>query len=238
MNLRKKAASLLVAGALLTAMPMGAFAKGSNTVEYVALGDSLAAGQTPFKTFDFSYPDYLVNHFKTYKRAVADYDNFGVSGYTTYHLLNDVMFNTTVQKELREATHITIDIGANDVLGALRYDPQNVPTALMNASNNIGLILKSIDQMNPSAEVYIMGYYNAFPHYPQSEQAKLLPVLDALNQNIKAQAKANGDIYVQVDDIIAKEYLENPLDIHLNLNGYQAIAKEFWQAITYKQRYR
>lgn len=47
-------------------------------------------------------------------------------------------------------------------------------------------------------------------------------------------ANANGNTYVATDKIIAKHnktYLPNPASIHLSLEGYQLVAKEFWKNI-------
>ncbi len=79
-----------------------------------------------------------------------------------------------------------------------------------------------------------MGYYNPFPHRPVDEQAALLPLLDALNETIQTAATMNGDVFVPTAKVIEKhekEYLPNPADIHLDLEGYQTVAKEFWKAI-------
>ncbi|MFD1706099.1 hypothetical protein ACFSCZ_04930 [Siminovitchia sediminis] len=49
MKMKKMLASCLLAGALVTSLPMATFAKkvDKKVVDYVALGDSLAAGVTP-----------------------------------------------------------------------------------------------------------------------------------------------------------------------------------------------
>jgi lysophospholipase L1-like esterase len=79
-----------------------------------------------------------------------------------------------------------------------------------------------------------MGSYNPFPHLPEAQQAALLPLLEAFNQTIQEVAMMNGDIFVPIANVIEKhekEYLPNPLDIHLDVEGYQVIAKEFWKVI-------
>ncbi|WP_090768300.1 hypothetical protein [Bacillus sp. OK048] len=55
-----------------------------------------------------------------------------------------------------------------------------------------------------------------------------------MNQTIQNMAMMNGDIFVPTANVIGKhekEYLPNPADIHLSLDGYQFVAKEFWKAI-------
>ncbi len=46
------------------------------------------------------------------------------------------------------------------------------------------------------------------------------------------------DVYVPTEKVISKhyeEYLPNPQDIHLSLEGYRTVAKEFWKAIMKNQ---
>lgn len=209
--------------------------------QYVALGDSLASGTTydgkddgPGTEFP-GYPDYIAERFG---KSTIDFKNFGVAGYTSAQLKDDVLNKPAVRQAIAEATHITVDIGANDLLGLLPkqpgevLNPEQVQQGIAAVSANINTILSTIDQLNPKTNVYVMGYYNAFAYYPQEQQAQLLPLLQALNGEILKQAKANGDAYVATDAVIAgnvKEFMPNPKNIHLSLPGYQAVAGEFWK---------
>lgn len=202
-------------------------------VQYVALGDSLAAGQTPYKEDGLGYPDYIAESFgKSYQ--LLDFDNFGVSGYTSVDVVNDILTSEAVRNEISEATHVTIDIGANDLIPVLKTNPAQVPQAIATVSENINTILNTIDQLNPNAKVYVMGYYNPFPYYPQEQQTMLLPILANFNNQIATLAGLNGDTFVPTDTVIAGNYTEfipNPNDIHLSLTGYQTVAGEFWKVM-------
>ncbi|MFB5281144.1 SGNH/GDSL hydrolase family protein [Peribacillus sp. Hz7] len=207
----------------------------AKTVDYVALGDSLAAGITPDGILDYSYTDYVASKFdssKLYK--LVDYDNFGVSGYTSVQLKNDVLKSSKIRKEIKAATHITIDIGANDLLAKLKTDPATAVEAIPEVSANLQIILSTIDKLNPKVKVYVMGYYNPFVYYPQEQQEAMLPLLTNLNAQIKSVAQKNKDTYVATDVVIqkkAKTYLPNPNNIHLSKSGYKVIANEFWKVI-------
>ncbi|MBS4197375.1 GDSL-type esterase/lipase family protein [Lederbergia citri] len=233
MSFVKKIFSVFLVGILFVSLPYSALAKpAKKVIDYVALGDSLAAGQTPYREMGSGYADYLVDRFEQSQYTVG-FTNFGVSGYTSMDLRNDVLTKEIVQQQLKEAEFITIDIGANDLLIALR-NPASIPAAFANLGMNLEMILKTIDSLNPNAKVYVMGYYNPFPYYPDDQQAELLPLLDILNQTIAERAYANGDTFVPTAKIIEKHYeayLPNPTDIHLSKEGYQIIAKEFWKVI-------
>ncbi|MFC4322602.1 SGNH/GDSL hydrolase family protein [Litchfieldia salsa] len=229
----KKIASFMIIGALALSIPTYSSAKAEKKVDvdYVSLGDSLAAGQTPYHEINLGYADYLKSRMEQSQYEV-DFENFGESGYTSTHLLKDVLYNNDVRNELKEADMVTLDIGANDVLGALRFNPQQAVAAVGNVGQNLHVILNEIDALNPDVDVYVMGYYNPFPYLSEAEQNQLLPLMDALNATIEKASVANGDVFVPTEDVIAENptlYIPNPTDIHLSLEGYKAISKEFWK---------
>lgn len=233
-KVKRRFASCFIAIVMLVFLPTAVFANGpvKKVVDYVALGDSLAAGMTPTSGFDLSYSDYLVNRFEQSQYTVG-YTNFGVAGYTSTNLKQDILHRTDVQTKIAEAEFVTVDIGANDLLGALQT-PDQIPAVMGNVAVNLHVVLSKIDQLNPDAKVYVMGYYNPFPYLPKEQQTELHPLLDTLNQIINASAAANGDTFVPTEKLIAKNYeiyLPNPANIHLSKEGYQQIAKEFWKYI-------
>lgn len=115
MKIHKKLPSLLLVGSLLISIPATALAKPEKKiVDYVALGDSLAAGWTPYNENGPGYGEYLAERFERFQYTV-DLVNYGVPGYTSVQLKNQLT-NETVASSIRNAEVITIDIGANDVL--------------------------------------------------------------------------------------------------------------------------
>ncbi|MDU9694118.1 GDSL-type esterase/lipase family protein [Priestia aryabhattai] len=247
-SIKKKLSGILIAGTVVMSLPLTAGAASDigqlhkdslkHKVDYVALGDSLAAGRTPYDLFDKGYPDYIVQSLEQANHKVF-YDNFGASGYTTENVKNDVLTNDEMRKEIKKADVITLDIGANDLVKKLYTDPSHITDALVSVNSNLKIILETINDLNPKAKVYVMGYYNPFPHYPAEQQAPLLVLLDNLNKTIQGLAAANGDIYVPTADIIKtneKEYVPNPKDIHLTLDAYQLVANEFMKSINLNQK--
>ncbi|WP_274362859.1 SGNH/GDSL hydrolase family protein [Paenibacillus thermotolerans] len=236
--MRSIALGLMIAVAVLFSVSFASAKEKENgalqTVHYVALGDSIAAGQTPYGTFDLSYADYLKDYFEKFHYHVADYTNFAVTGYTSEQLKDDMLTNDSVRNKIKEASVVTIDIGANDLFRKLLSDPANASEGISSASANLQIILSTIDELNPNARVYVMGYYNPFAYYPEQAQQFLAPFITSLNSEIEMRAEANGDTYVPTDkkvDRHYKKYMPNPDDNHLNAEGYQVIAKEFWKAI-------
>ncbi|MGG2067405.1 L,D-transpeptidase family protein [Bacillus sp. S14(2024)] len=203
-------------------------------VEYLALGDSLAAGQTPYGKMDAGYPNFIKERFqKSYH--VVDFNNFGTAGYTSVQLKNDVLYNEKVQKEIKEASHITIDIGLNDLAPVIQTNSNQAQEAIQNVSANLETILSTIDNLNNHVHVYVMGYYNPFPYQSQEQQATLLPLLHDLNTQMELQANSHGDTFVPTEKAIEAnyaEYIPNQSDAHLSLAGYNVVAGEFWKAVS------
>jgi lysophospholipase L1-like esterase len=232
--MKKRLVSLMTVVALFSSNSATLASQPSDRhVEYVSLGDSIPAGMTPYGSYDFSYTDYLLEHFENGNIEV-DYNNFAVSGYTSDQLKNDLKDNYIIRQEVRDATHITVTIGANDLFQRLVSDPSSAYEGIIIASDNLQTILSSIDELNPDVEVYVMGYYNPFAYYPEQVQEFLVPLNDALNTEIEKRTEANGDTFVPTGNRIDphfEKYMPNPEDNHLNIKGYKVIAKEFWKAI-------
>jgi lysophospholipase L1-like esterase len=242
MKIRKRLVSALIISSLIVSIPFTASAKNikKEQFDYVALGDSLAAGRTPYGVDQDGYVDLLASRFEQSQYNV-ELNNYGVSGYRTTHILSELFDPTNgkytgLRDSIRSAELVTIDIGANDLLAQLpeiQANPALAPTVIKGIGERLFTILSEIDKINPDTTVYVMGYYNPFPHLPEQQQA-LMPLLDAFNQTIQSVASMTGDIFVPTANVIEKhekEYLPNPADIHLDIEGYQVVAKEFWKAI-------
>lgn len=211
----------------------------SEKLDYVALGDSLAAGYTPNSMIDKSYPDFIAEKLDG-EGTLGDYKNFGVPGYTTLEVLADINLDNPDNADriaaISNAELITVDVGANDLLNSiftLIADPSQVPAAIQNVAGNIAQITRTLKDINPNAKIYLMGYYNAFPYYPEEQQKQVIPLIIEFNKAVKGAATSTGATYVDTYTTMDK-HLANYLpeaDIHPNILGYQAIAKDFWAII-------
>lgn len=249
----KKLGCALVAGCALALAPLSAFAAENEKLDYLALGDSLAAGQTPNRTIGKGYADYLGSQINKVDMLSSFDKRFAVSGYTTANILADLNANKTVQDgngntaaiktAIANAEIITITAGANDVLQQItfdlekmtaNFDPVKVQAAIAAAGVNTSSILAQIKVLNPNAQVYVMGYYNPFTILPKQYETQFQLLLDSLNNSIKNAAVVHGAEFVPTAEIFtenATAYLPNPLDIHPNKEGYLALANAFWRTL-------
>ncbi|SDO11337.1 Lysophospholipase L1 [Psychrobacillus sp. OK028] len=212
-------------------------AKGSEI--YIAIGDSLAAGQTPNRAIDTGYSDLIAQkltksgQLSFYSKALA------FPGYTTADVLASVQTEEAI-KLLKTASLVTISAGANDLLqtvqvnatsGSIAYRQMNADFALNNVRKNIEEIIKEIQAIAPQAKIYVMGYYFAYPHVRASQKEGIKRELDRLHAILKAQSEINGAVYVSVEEsfgLNATTLLPNPADVHPTLEGYRVMANAFF----------
>lgn len=207
--------------------------------DYVALGDSLAAGQNPYGAENgYSYTNSIKNMLAKSGKA-GSYQNFGVSGYTSQDIISQ-LGEPKVAKSLADAEIITLNIGANDLIGLpevqtyfaartnenLAAAAAAVATETPNIAPRIITIISAIKAANPNADIYVMGYYNPFPFQPE-----LKSIIDGLNSVIIYATGATGVTYVDTMTSFTADYLPNALDIHPTHDGYRAIAESFKSAI-------
>jgi len=222
----------------------------SSPFSYVALGDSLAAGQTPYQTIGLGYTDLIADSFE-HSQPTKFTKAFAVPGYTSKDVLYDIINNRTIgensiQNVIREAHVLTLTVGANDLLkeatidpenGTVEIDPDKVPVILATLEENLSSILKEIQELNPNVMVYVSDYYFPFIYLPDNQQQELRPILSALNNTIEKVSVGQGVFFVSlstVDTIFELSpitFVPNPLDIHPSIAGYRMIANAFLDVI-------
>ncbi|MFE1242993.1 stalk domain-containing protein [Fictibacillus sp. NPDC058756] len=218
-------------------------------VTYLALGDSLAAGQTPYFKIGKGYTDLLADDLDEIGFLTSFSKQYAFSLYTSQRVLDDIVNDVRKGKDdtigiranIAKADMITLDAGANDLLQKMKrtddglyINPADLSVVLKQVESNIKAILEEVKILNPNAHVYVMGYYNAYPYLPADQQEQFLPILNELNETIKEAAISKGGVYVPTKDAIAvnvKVNLPNPSDIHPSVKGYEKIAEEFWKIV-------
>lgn len=235
MNLKKWLCILFILALSFGSQPVEA--KGSGV--YIALGDSLAAGQTPNRAIDTGYTDLIAQKL-TKSGQLAIYSKaLAFPGYTTADVLAKVR-SEDAKKMLKNATLVTISAGANDLLqtvqvnatsGSIAYRQMNADFALNNVRINMEQILKEVRTIAPKAKIYVMGYYFAYPHVRETQKEGIKKELNRLHIILKEQAEANGATYVSVEESFgerATTLLPNPSDVHPTLEGYRLMANAFF----------
>jgi len=235
----KKLTSLAFILVLLLALVVPNASANVEKINYLSLGDSLAAGWSPDKKIDNGFSDYAAAYLKE-KNLLGSYSKaFAVPGDKTEDVLGDLKTNEQLREAVKSANTITLSAGANDLLKEAKLDPVNkvlildettVPATLQKVAANYTVILQTIKEMNPNAKVFVMGYYFPFPYLADTQKPKLIELTKTLNTIIKASSAAQGATFVEVFEKFGedtKKYLPNPLDIHPNAEGYKLMSEAF-----------
>ncbi len=242
---------------IVAQIPLTTFGSdGDEKYDVVALGDSLAFGVLADKTIGEGYADYVALLLEEEDRLSSFNKGFSVPGYKTMDILNDFDLNvekasvgykhaqgekSTITEAIKAAEVITLSIGANDVLshlkrnddGSFTYNLLEVQKAMTQTANNIHTIFKEIREINPNAQIIVMGYYNPYPALKQLA-LELNMLVNALDTAVKKVVESNGATFIDVKDEIAAaadKYVPNPADIHLSKEGYMFVGQKMFEAI-------
>lgn len=235
----KKQLIILLVGMGLFFVPIQTSAQVFGAVSYVALGDSLAAGQTPTREIDTGYSDLIAQEIGRNQPLAFFSKDLAFPGFTTTDVLERVQ-SKEAKPLLQNANVITISAGANDLLrliqsdaksGSLTFQQIPVDYSLNIVRKNMNNILSDLKKTAPKAQVYVMGYYFAYPHARDSQKVGIAQQLNRLN-GILAKVAEEADVeFVSVDAEFgdnATEKVPNPADVHPNIEGYRAMANSFF----------
>src|SRR5215207_2611589 len=233
----------------------------SGTVQYVALGDSYAAGQGGGDYINDclespnGYP-YLLDH----RRRIDLRDNVACTGATTTTVASTQLSALTEDTELVTLTVGAADLGLSTVLTACTAGTQEqCQAAIANAQAQLGTLFVSLTNLYaavadedaaPNALIVVTGYPLLFePPAEGDPDAAIITAINnaitALNSTIQqavlaAQTAGINIIYVDVTDEFAGHgigstqpfiHATGPDAYHPNAAGYRAYAKAIFAAI-------
>lgn len=212
-------------------------------MNYVALGDSLAAGQNPYGQIGYGYTDYIANYLSRNQLLKTYTKGFAESGDKINDLLEDIKTNKTIQVDdkiinlkstLRESDLVTISIGANDFIANFNLTSLLTDLKEVNFIQKVDEIEEPLDEVLKEVrkyakkEVVVLGYYNPLPRMTtsfQEEIDELFQYADDMYQDICDKYHMQ---YLSMYQSFKNhnDYLPNPLDIHPNTKGYEVMSNQ------------
>ncbi|WP_180954804.1 GDSL-type esterase/lipase family protein [Bacillus sp. V3-13] len=195
-----------------------------NRVFYIALGDSLTEG-VGASNHDKSFAASFFQAIKQTKDC--QYINFGKSGRSSGELLEFVR-DSKIQDILKKATLITMTTGGIDMIRAYGNTSNILEYArtIQMLKQNLSHILQIITEINPNAQVFIMGLYNpgTLDHKLYSLAQKLI---QGINKLYEETAKQFGIYNINpMDSFRNKPHLLAD-EVHPNDLGYRVITDLF-----------
>ncbi len=199
---------------------------GQETVswDYVALGDSLAAGVGAER----GYVDRYAAHLRNDTGARVRVSNFGVSGQTSSELLDALRGDESMRRAIEGAEVVTFNIGINDLgrAGAAYEEgtcggedgEECLREAVEAVKDNWDAIATELLGLRSTGDTIIrtpgLGYT------PQAEE-KLEHYVSEVNRHIASTTRSKAVPYVEIP---AGEIGMSPDGVHPNDAGYATIA--------------
>lgn len=216
----------------------------NDKITYVALGDSLSAGQNPYGEIKIGYTDLLANYLNSKDKLKFFTKEYSKSGYETSDILNDLENNKkiiidnkeyNIRKLLRETDLITISIGANDLINDLNIttilstitDTKNLYQEIDNIFIKIKNVITEVEKY-AKGQILVIGYYNPFPNQKIISQEKMDLIFAHVDEKFEDICTSPNTNYISIYQKFKENpnYLPNTKDIHPNTEGYEAIKKE------------
>lgn len=220
-------------------------------VYYLSLGDSLAAGQTPYNTIEKSYGDYVAEYLKD-KEILEFYTKaFSKSGYRSIDLLNDLRSNKelkvngkkiTLKNALIKADLVTLSIGANDLFYKLNIGTEFDLNEFDDMYTYVDECILDIDKLlyelrrSCKEQIMVFGFYNPFTNFSSTLATTVEPIIVYANGKMENLVRKYDMTYVNIHDtfLANDDYLPDKLEIHPTDKGYRAMSKKVIKLIDQK----
>lgn len=218
---------------ILLILPQQAYANEQEI--YVALGDSLAAGQTPYSQIDAGYTDFIALQLMRHGKLANFSKELTFPGYRVEDVIVTVQSEQATQL-LENATLVTISAGANNLLplishqantGTLSFNQLSANFALNEVRMQMKTLLKNVREKASNADIYVMGYYFPYTSVHDEQMAGAKQALKLLNDILNQEARKAEATFLDVYDAFgerSQNYLPNTADVHPNQLGYRIMA--------------
>lgn len=220
-------------------------------IYYLSLGDSLAAGQTPYGTIDLSYGDYVKEYLEDRELLEFYTKDFAKSSYRSIDVLNDLNNNKeikvngkniTIKNALIKADLVTVSIGANDLFYKLNIGSEFNLTEFNDLYSYVDECILDIDKLfyqlrkSCKEEIMIFGFYNPFTNYSSNLANSIEPYITYANSKLEYLTQKYDMTYINIHNkfLANDEYLPSFFEIHPTKKGYKAMSDSVIELINKK----
>ncbi len=214
---------------------------------YVALGDSLAANVGVVEAQN-GYVARLHNQLEIRDQATYGLHNFGVSGETTGTLIRGGQLDAAIEfMSGRDVDYVTIDIGANNLLGHLGSDDcsetlsapaceERLTNAFATYDDDLARIFDALNQAAPDATIVFMTAYNPFSLgfadavAFERESDQVLADFNAIAEQVavdRGLLVADAETPMRGTTAATTHMLDAEPDIHPTAEGFDILACSF-----------
>ncbi|WP_408006143.1 GDSL-type esterase/lipase family protein [Pseudalkalibacillus sp. A8] len=199
-------------------------------IHIVGLGDSLTKGSGDKQKEGYINP--VARYIQENSDDLVSLKNFGIHGLPSDKLAAK-MEEEDVQNHIREADHVFITIGGNDILNIVEYNFFSLNMDLFETGQqryrrNLYVIVQTIRTLNPSANIYLVSMFNPFHNFFQDIK-EIDGVVNDWNSTAQTVAEINDNTtYIPINDLFLEEGSERLFandKLHPNHEGYLMIAE-------------
>ncbi|WP_442600109.1 SGNH/GDSL hydrolase family protein [Neobacillus sp. D3-1R] len=195
----------------------------------VAIGDSLTQGVGD-ETESGGYVGIL-NHTFEDNHINITIENYGKRGNRSDQLLKR-LDEKKIASSIKEADIVLITIGANDIMKVVKNNITHLKIEQFQEEREgyverLKAIFNKINELNPDAQIYIIGFYNPFELY-FSDIEELGIIIDTWNETGRSVSEEYDNvIFVPTKDLFVNPDLSLLSDdyFHPNTSGYKLMAQ-------------
>ncbi len=190
-------------------------------INFLALGDGISTGMTPYHVEGYDYNDYLTEYLNEKNLLDNYYKSFNETDETVISLLNKIKNNTSnveqkikIKQAIKEADIITISIGMDELNNYILKNNLG-STKIKGYLKQYEELLKIICQLN-NKNIYLISLYSSSRiNYNK---------ISKINLEIKNLAQKYHLKYVDIEDITNhKDYFSFKNNYYLNYKGHEYI---------------
>jgi lysophospholipase L1-like esterase len=212
-------------------------------INYLALGDEITLGYTPFDTYNKSYSDYFSSYLKNKNKLGFYITDFSKYDYTIEKLLDDmeevkeIKINKkiiNINQAISSADIITLSFGQRELYILLN---KNYNEKLKNIDeiykyvdsyfDNYVSLLNKIRKIN-SNKIFIIGLYNPLTNTNQNAINKLNEIFKYMNKKFSTLEENKNIFYINISNEMDNKnyYVPNYKNPYPSLEGYNYISNE------------
>ncbi len=212
-------------------------------INYLALGDELVLGYTPFDSYNKSYSDYFSEYLKNKKNLGFYITDFSEYNYNIKELLEDMEdvkeINVSNEKininqAISSSNIITLSFGQKElyILLSKNYDGKlknidEIYKYIDEYFSDYVCLLNKIRKIN-SNKIYIIGLYNPLINTNQDTIVKLNQIFNYINNKFKTLEDNKNIYYVEISKEMDNKsyYIPNIRNPYPSLEGYNYISNK------------
>lgn len=199
-------------------------------IAVVSIGDSLTEGVGDDDK-DGGYVGVLEKNINEDEQLVT-FENFGQRGNRTDQLIKRLEENDDIIRGVEKADIILITIGANDIMKVFKdnftdLNLEKFTSEQIRYEQRLNKILTILQETNPNATTYLIGFYNPFKEYfPEIEELEY--IVTSWNEiGLDVTKLYNNTHYIPMQDVFDNSDINLFADdnFHPNHAGYELMAK-------------